>query len=61
MRHAVFSHLGLSPAAATATMALDPGVTWGGWKVPDGLSLGFVAVLGVVLLAVAIAEFRKTE
>jgi ABC-2 type transport system permease protein len=61
MRHAVFSHLSLSPAAAAATAALDPGVTWGGWKVPDGLSLGLVAVLGVVLLGVAIAEFRKTE
>ncbi|HEX3956563.1 MAG TPA: ABC transporter permease [Trebonia sp.] len=61
MRHAVFSHLSLSPAAAAATAALDPGVTWDGWKVPDGLSLGLVAVLGVVLLGVAIAEFRKTE
>jgi ABC-2 type transport system permease protein len=61
MRHAVFSHLSLSPAAAAATAALDPGVTWGGWKVPDGLSLGLVAVLGVVLLGVAVAEFRKTE
>jgi len=61
MRHAVFSHLGLSPAAAAATAALDPGVTWGGWKVPDGLSLGLVAVLGVLLLGLAIAEFRKTD
>jgi ABC-2 type transport system permease protein len=61
MRHAVFSHLGLTPAAAAATAALDPGVTWGGWKVPDGLSLGLVAVLGVLLLGLAIAEFRKTE
>jgi len=61
MRHAVFSHLGLSPAAAAATAALDPGVTWGGWKVPDGLSLGLVAVLGILLLGLAIAEFRKTD
>jgi ABC-2 type transport system permease protein len=61
MRHAVFSHLSLSPAAAAATAALDPGVTWGGWKVPEGLSFGLVAVLGVVLLMVAIAEFRRTE
>jgi ABC-2 type transport system permease protein len=61
MRHAVFSHLGLSPAATAATAALDPGVTWGGWKVPDGLSLGLVAVLGVLLLGLAIAEFRKTD
>jgi ABC-2 type transport system permease protein len=61
MRHAVFSHLSLTPAAAAAVAALDPGVTWGGWKVPDGLSLGLVAVLGVLLLGLAIAEFRKTE
>jgi ABC-2 type transport system permease protein len=61
MRHAVFGHLGLSPAASAAAAALDPGVTWGGWKVPDGLSLGLVAVLGVFLLGLAIAEFRKTE
>jgi ABC-2 type transport system permease protein len=61
MRHAVLGHLGLTPAAAAATAALDPGITWGGWKVPDGLSLGLVAVLGVLLLGLAIAEFRKTE
>jgi hypothetical protein len=29
--------------------------------VPDGLSLGLVAVLGVLPLGLAIAEFRKTE
>jgi ABC-2 type transport system permease protein len=61
MRHAVLGHVGLSPAAAAATAALDPGVTWGGWNVPDGLSLGLVAVLGVLLLGLAIAEFRKTD
>jgi ABC-2 type transport system permease protein len=58
MRHAVFSHLSI-PAAAT--QALDPGLTWNGWPVPDGLSLGIVAVIGVALLALAIAQFRKTE
>jgi ABC-2 type transport system permease protein len=61
MRQAVFSHLALSPAATAATAALDPGVSWDGWKVPDGLSLGLVAVLGLLLLGLAIAEFRKTE
>jgi ABC-2 type transport system permease protein len=58
MRHAVFSHLSIP---AGATQALDPGLTWNGWAVPDGLSLGIVAVIGVVLLALAIAQFRKTE
>jgi hypothetical protein len=29
--------------------------------VPMGVSLGIVAVMGLGMLAVAIAEFRKTE
>jgi ABC-2 type transport system permease protein len=58
MRHAVFSHLTLSPLA---TRTLSPAITWDGWAVPLGLSIGMVAVMGAVLLGVAIAEFRKTE
>ena len=58
MRHAVFSHLPVSPVALTA---LSPGVTWDGWLVPLGLSLAMVAAMGVLMLAIAIAEFRKTE
>jgi ABC-2 type transport system permease protein len=58
MRHAVFDHLPVSPLALTA---LSPGVTWDGWLVPLGLSLAMVAAMGFVMLAIAIAEFRKTE
>jgi ABC-2 type transport system permease protein len=58
MRHAVFSHLAVSPAAAAF---LAPNVTWAGWQVPVGLSLGMVAVMGAALLGIAIAEFQKTE
>jgi ABC-2 type transport system permease protein len=58
MRHAVFSHLTLSPLASRT---LSPAITWGGWAVPLGLSIAMVAVMGAVLLGVAIAEFRKTE
>jgi ABC-2 type transport system permease protein len=58
MRHAVFSHLSVSPVAA---QALSPGITWFGWVVPLGLSLAMVAAMGVAMLAIAIAEFRKTE
>jgi ABC-2 type transport system permease protein len=58
MRHAVFSHLNISPVA---TAVLSPGVTWDGWRVPVGLSLGMVALMGAVLLGIAIAEFRKAE
>jgi ABC-2 type transport system permease protein len=58
MRHAVFSHLSVSPPAAAF---LAPNVTWAGWQVPIGLSLGMVAVMGAALLGIAIAEFQKTE
>jgi ABC-2 type transport system permease protein len=58
MRRAVFSHLSISPAAL---QKLAPGVSWGGWTVPLGLSLGIVAVMGLVMVTVAIAEFNKTE
>ena len=58
MRHAVFSHLGI-PAATLDRLA--PGVTWNGWPVPIWLSLGIVAVMGVVMLGIAIAEFHRPE
>ncbi len=58
MRHAVFSHLSVSPLA---TEALSPGITWFGWEVPLGLSLGMVAIMGAAMLGIGIAEFRKTE
>jgi ABC-2 type transport system permease protein len=58
MRHAVFDHLAVSPAVLNA---LSPGVTWNGWLVPLGLSLAMVAAMGLAMLGIAIAEFRKTE
>ena len=58
MRAAVFSHLSVSPVAVHA---LSPGITWFGWVVPLGLSLTMVAAMGLAMLGIAIAEFRKTE
>jgi ABC-2 type transport system permease protein len=58
MRHAVFDHLTM-PSAYVQRLA--PGITWGGWVVPVGVSLGIVAVMGLVMGVVAIGEFRKTE
>ena len=58
MRQAVFAHLSVGPVALHA---LSPGITWNGWLVPVGLSLAIVAAMGLVMLAIAIAEFRKTE
>jgi ABC-2 type transport system permease protein len=58
MRRLVFDHLDIS-AAARAT--LDPGVTWFGWRLPSLLEAAIVLVLGLILLAIAIAEFSATE
>jgi ABC-2 type transport system permease protein len=58
MRRLVFSHLSISPAARAA---LDPGITWWGWRVPSLLEAGVVLVLGLIMLGVAILEFSRTE
>jgi ABC-2 type transport system permease protein len=58
MRQAVFGHLPLTPLALRS---LSPGVTWNGFLVPLALSLAIVAAMGVAMLAIAIAEFGKTE
>ena len=57
MRNAVFAHL----AFGQVLNRLSPGITWFGWRVPLGLSLAMVAAMGLALLGIAIAEFRKTE
>lgn len=58
MRHAVFSHLDVSPELART---FNPGVTWNGWQVPVGLELTLVLVMGLVLLGVALVEFRRGD
>ncbi|MFZ1992639.1 MAG: ABC transporter permease [Solirubrobacteraceae bacterium] len=58
MRRIVFSHLTIPPAARRA---LDPGVTWWGWRVPTLLEAGVVVALGLVMLGIAILEFNSTE
>jgi ABC-2 type transport system permease protein len=58
MRRLIFNHLSISPAARAA---LDPGVTWWGWRVPSLLEAGMVVVLGLVMLGVAIVQFSRTE
>ncbi|SDG05840.1 ABC-2 type transport system permease protein [Sinosporangium album] len=58
MRQAVFSHLDLSP---TASALLNPGVSWGDWKVPVPLEIGLVTAAGLVLLAMAVARFRRAR
>jgi ABC-2 type transport system permease protein len=58
MRSAVFAHLDISNAARHV---LDPGVTWWGWQVPNILQAAVVAVLGLVMLTIAIVEFSRAE
>jgi daunorubicin resistance ABC transporter membrane protein len=58
LRHAVFSHLDVTPALART---FNPGVTWNGWHVPVQLEVLMVVTMGVGLLAVAVFEFRGGE
>jgi ABC-2 type transport system permease protein len=58
MRRAIFAHLNIS---AAARKALDPGVTWWGWRVPSLLEAGVIAALGLVMLLIAIWEFSRVE
>jgi ABC-2 type transport system permease protein len=58
MRRAVFAHLHIS---AAARLTLDPGVTWFGWHLPGLLEAGVVALLGLLMLSIAIFEFSRIE
>jgi ABC-2 type transport system permease protein len=58
MRRAVFAHLDISSAAREA---LAPGVTWWGWRVPGLVEAGVVALLGLLMLAIAIFEFSRAD
>jgi ABC-2 type transport system permease protein len=58
MRRAVFAHLHIS---AAARRALNPGVTWWGWHVPSLVEAAVVALLGLLMLAIAIVQFSRAE
>jgi ABC-2 type transport system permease protein len=58
VRRAVFAHLHVPVAVVHQ---LNPGVTWNGWRVPTWLELLIVAAMGLVMLGVAIWEFRKAD
>ncbi len=58
MRHVVFSHIDLTPAAART---LDPQLTWNGWPVPFALQLLVLTALGLLTFAVAVHRFSKTD
>ncbi len=58
MRQLVFNHINVSP---TARHALEPGVTWFGWRVPTLLEVAVVVALGLLMLGIAVWEFSTSE
>jgi ABC-2 type transport system permease protein len=58
IRRAVFDRLDIAPGVREV---FDPGVTWNGWQVPVGLELGIVATIGLLMLGIAVLEFRQAE
>lgn len=58
MRRLVFDHLDI---AESARQQLAPGVTWRGWPVPSLVEAGIVVALGLLMLAIAVVTFTRTE
>jgi ABC-2 type transport system permease protein len=58
MRQVVFSYLDLPPAAARL---LDHPLTWGGWAVPLAVQLLILTGLGLLVFAVAVKRFSRTD
>jgi len=58
VRTAVFDHLDVTPEVRAR---LNPPLTWDGWIVPTWLQLVLVAVIGIVLLGIAVRQFQKVE
>lgn len=58
LRSRVFDRLDVDAATRAA---LDPGLFWGDWPVPIGVQVLLVAVCCVLLLALAVVRFRRTE
>jgi ABC-2 type transport system permease protein len=58
MRTLVFANLDLSAAASDT---LNPSITWFGWEVPIALQIFTVFALGMLMLAIAIAEFNAGD
>lgn len=58
LRRLVFDHLHVS---AGVRARLDAGVTWDAWHVPTILEVGVIAVIGVLMLSVAIVAFSRSE
>jgi ABC-2 type transport system permease protein len=57
LRRAVFSHVDAGPLAAR----FGGGVTWFGWTVPVWIEVAVVLGMGLIMLGVGVAQFRRPE
>jgi ABC-2 type transport system permease protein len=58
LRRTVFEHLNISPQVQHL---LNPGLSWGGWRLPTLLEVAIVALLSLLMLTVAIVQFSKQD
>ena len=58
IRRLVFDHLEISDSAR---QTFDPGVTWWSWQLPTLFEAGMVLALGLLMMAIAIRQFSRTE
>jgi ABC-2 type transport system permease protein len=58
MRRAIFTSIHAPPASVRS---LNPGISWGAWRVPTLVELGVVAAFGAAVLAVAIVRFSRPD
>jgi ABC-2 type transport system permease protein len=57
MRRAVFAH----SSSAAHFASLSPGLSWFGWRLPVGIELGVVLLIGVAALGIAIVQFSRPD
>ena len=58
MRRVVLEHLAIPPAVVAA---LNPGMTWGSWRLPTLFELAIVLIVGVICTVLAVMRFSRTE
>jgi len=57
MRRAVFAHT----TSAAHFASISPGLSWFGWRLPVGVELGVVVLIGAVALGIAIVQFNRPD
>jgi len=58
LRHVVFARLDVSAADRAR---FDPGIYWGSFAVPTWLEIVLTLAFSVLLLALAVGRFRRTD